>query len=107
LKTFLTKKRMKRIIEKPILTEKMTGQSEKLNCYGFVVSKDANKIEIKNAIEKLYGVAVDSVNTMNYGGGKKKMKHTNKGVIYQRNSAYKKAIVTLAEGDIIDLYENI
>jgi large subunit ribosomal protein L23 len=51
---------MKRIIEKPILTEKMTAQSEKLNRYGFVVSKDANKIEIKNAVEKLYGVAVDS-----------------------------------------------
>ena len=98
---------MKRIIEKPILTEKMTAQSETLKRYGFVVSKDANKIEIKNAVEKLYGVAVDSVNTMNYGGGKKKMKHTNKGVIYQRNKAYKKAIVTLAEGDTIDLYENI
>jgi large subunit ribosomal protein L23 len=97
---------MKRIIEKPILTEKMTAQSETLNRYGFVVNKDANKIEIKNAVEKLYGVAVDSVNTMNYGG-KKKMKHTNKGVIYQRNKAYKKAIVTLAEGDTIDLYENI
>ena len=63
---------MKGIIEKPILTEKMTAQSETLNRYGFVVSKDANKIEIKNAVEKLYGVAVDSVNTMNYGGGKKK-----------------------------------
>ena len=98
---------MKRIIEKPILTEKITSESEKFNRYGFVVNKDANKVEIKNAIEKLYGVAVDSVNTMNYGGGKKKMKHTNKGVIYQRNKAFKKAIVTVAEGDIIDLYENI
>ncbi len=98
---------MKGIIHKPILTEKMTVLGEKLNRYGFIVDKKANKIEIKNAIEKLYGVAVDSVNTMNYGGGKKKMKYTSKGVVFQRNAAYKKAIITLAEGDVIDLYENI
>ena len=98
---------MKQIIQKPILTEKMTIEGEKLNRYGFIVNRDANKIEIKKAVEKLYGVTVDSVNTMNYGGGKKKMKYTNKGVIYQRRDAGKKAIITLAEGDVIDLYENI
>lgn len=98
---------MKGIIEKPILTEKMTVDGEKHNRYGFIVNKRANKVEIKNAIEKLYGVAVDSVNTMNYGGGKKKMKYTSKGVIFQKNKAFKKAIVTVAEGDVIDLYENI
>ncbi len=80
---------------------------EKLNRYGFVVDKKANKVEIKKAIEKLYGVAVDSVNTMNYGGGKKKMKYTNKGVVYQKNQMFKKAIITVAPGDEIDLYENI
>lgn len=98
---------MKDIIQKPILTEKMTIEGEKNNRYGFIVDKRANKVEIKNAIEKLYGVAVDSVNTMNYGGGKKKMKYTNQGVIFQKNKAYKKAVVTVAEGDVIDLYENI
>ena len=98
---------MKGIIQRPILTEKMTLESEKNNRYGFIVDKRANKVEIKKAIEKLYGVSVDSVNTMNYGGGKKKMKYTNQGVVFQKNKAYKKAVVTVAEGDVIDLYENI
>jgi large subunit ribosomal protein L23 len=81
--------------------------SEKNNTYTFIVDKNSNKIEIKNAIEKLYNVAVDSVNTMNYGGGKRKMKQTSRGVSYQRNKLYKKAVIKVAEGDIIDLYENI
>jgi large subunit ribosomal protein L23 len=98
---------MQDIIKKPVLTEKSNLLSEKNNAYTFIVDKNANKIQIKNAIEKLYNVAVDSVNTMNYGGGKKKMKQTSKGISYQRNKLYKKAIVTVAEGDIIDLYENI
>ena len=85
---------MKRIIEKPILTEKMTAQNETLNRYGCVVNKNANKIEIKNAIEKLYGVAVDSVNTMNYGGGKRKMKYTSRGVTFQKNKAFKLMVMT-------------
>jgi large subunit ribosomal protein L23 len=98
---------MKNVILKPILTEKMNTVTEKYNRYGFIVNKDASKAEIKSAIEKLYGVAVASVNTMNYGGGKAKTKFTNKGVIYQKNEAFKKAIVTVKEGDAIDLYENI
>ena len=98
---------MKNIIIKPILTEKMAAQGEQLNRYAFEVDKKANKIEIKNAIEKFYGVTVDAVNTMNFGGGKKKMKHTNRGVVYQRIKAVKKAIITVASGDVIDLYENI
>lgn len=81
--------------------------SEKNNSYTFIVEKKSNKIEIKKAIEKLYNVAVDSVNTMNYGCGKRKMKHTSRGISFQRNKQYKKAIVTVAEGDVIDLYENI
>jgi large subunit ribosomal protein L23 len=98
---------MKNIIIKPILTEKMAELGEKLNRYAFEVDKKANKIEIKNAIEKFYGVTVDAVNTMNLGGGKKNMKNTNRGVVYQRNKAVKKAIITVAPGDVIDLYENI
>ena len=97
----------KNILVKPIITEKSEIISEKENRYSFKVNKKANKIEIKNAIEKLYNVAVDSVNTMNYGGGKRKMKQTSRGVSYQRNKLYKKAVIKVAEGDIIDLYENI
>ncbi len=98
---------MQDIIKQPVLTEKSNMLSEKKNTYTFIVDKNSNKIEIKNAIEKLYNVAVDSVNTMNYGGGKKKMKQTSRGISYQRIKLVKKAVVTVAEGDIIDLYENI
>ena len=83
------------IIKQPFLTEKSNMLSEKNNTYTFVVDRNANKIEIKNAIEKLYDVAVDNVNTMNYGGGKSKMKHTSRGVSYQRNKLYKKALLKL------------
>ena len=95
-----------RIIIKPIVTEKMSGQGEDMNRYGFVVHKRANKIEIKEAIEKTYGVAVESVNTMMYGG-KKKSRYTRSGIITGKTSSYKKAIVTLAEGETIDFYSNI
>ena len=91
---------------KPIITEKMTAQSEKLNRFGFVVNKNANKIEIKKAVESMYGVSVDSVNTMNYPG-KKRSRNTKSGVISGRTNAYKKAVVTLAEGDTIDFFSNI
>ena len=73
---------MENIIIKPILTEKMADLGEKLNRYGFEVKTDANKIQIKNAIESTYGVSVKSVNTMKHGGGKRKMKYTNKGVSF-------------------------
>jgi|TARA_B110000967_G_C18682644_1_gene458903 large subunit ribosomal protein L23 len=98
---------MENIIIKPILTEKMADLGEKLNRYGFEVKSDVNKIQIKNAIESTYGVSVKSVNTMKHGGGKRKMKYTNKGVSFQRTRVIKKAIVTLDAGDVIDLYENI
>jgi len=94
------------ILIKPIVTEKMTGQSEKLNRYGFVVNKDAGKKQIQKAVEGLYNVSVASVNTMIYGG-KTKSRYTKAGVIKGKTSAYKKAIVTLAEGDSIDFYSNI
>ena len=98
---------MDNIIIKPILTEKMADLGERLNRYAFEVNSKANKIEIKNAIENAYGVNVKAVNTMKHGGGKRKMKYTNRGVSFQRTKLIKKAIVTLEEGDTIDLYENI
>ena len=94
------------IILKPVITEKMTGLGEKLNRYGFVVHKKANKLQIKQAVEELYGVDVVSVNTMNYSG-KAKSKFTKAGVISGRTNSYKKAIITLADGEKIDFYSNI
>jgi len=94
------------IILKPILTEKMTTQSENFNRFGFVVSKKANKIQIKKAIEEMYGVTVESVNTMRYGG-KRKSRYTRTGIVTGKTGSLKKAIVTLVEGDTIDFYSNI
>lgn len=94
------------ILIKPIVTEKMTEQGESLNRYGFVVRKDANKEQIKKAVESLYNVSVASVNTMVYGG-KTKSRYTKGGVISGRTAAFKKAVVTLTEGDSIDFYSNI
>ncbi|MBN1338565.1 MAG: 50S ribosomal protein L23, partial [Bacteroidales bacterium] len=93
------------ILIKPIVTEKMTTQGEDLNRYGFVVDKHANKIQIKQAVEKMYGVSVDSVNTMRYGG-KAKSRYTKSGIVTGKTKSYKKAIVTLAEGEVIDFYSN-
>ena len=94
------------ILVKPVVTEKMTDLSEKLNRYGFVVSVTANKIEIKKAVEKAYGVSVESVNTMNYGG-KTKTRNTKAGLIKGKTNKFKKAIITVADGDVIDFYSNI
>jgi large subunit ribosomal protein L23 len=95
------------IIIKPIVTEKMTGISEKFNNrFGFIVSRKANKIEIKKAVESLYGVKVENVNTMIYRG-KVKSRYTKAGFITGKTSAFKKAIVTLAAGETIDFYSNI
>lgn len=84
----------------------MNTLGEELNRYGFLVRKDANKIEIKLAIEKMYGVSVESVNTMRYGG-KAKSRLTKSGVISGKTKSFKKAIITLAEGDTIDFFSNI
>ena len=114
------------ILIKPLISEKMTRISEaaaspKLtyiqrkkgkpepvahNRYGFIVDKRANKIEIKKAIESFYNVKVLDVNTMNYSG-KVKSRYTKAGFLTGRTNAFKKAIVTLAEGDAIDFYANI
>ncbi len=94
------------ILIKPLVTEKMTEQSERFNRYGFVVRKDANKAQIKKAVESLYNVNVVTVNTMIYGG-KSKSRYTKSGVITGKTNSFKKAIVTLEEGDSIDFYSNI
>jgi len=94
------------IILKPVITEKMTDKGESLNQYGFIVHRGANKIQIKEAVEELYGVEVTSVNTMNYSG-KEKTRFTKSGMLSGRTNAYKKAIVTVAEGETIDFYSNI
>ena len=94
------------IIIKPIVTEKMTQLGDKLNRYGFRVQKDANKIEIKQAIEAMYDVTVNEVNTM-VVAPKKKSRFTKGGVIKGSAPAYKKAIVTVKDGEKIDFYSNI
>jgi large subunit ribosomal protein L23 len=94
------------ILVKPIVTEKMTEQSERFNRYGFVVDRRASKPQIKKAVESLYNVTVESVNTMVYGG-KMKSRYTKGGIITGKTPAFKKAVVTLAEGESIDFYSNI
>ena len=95
------------IIIKPIVTEKQTMITEKKsNRVGFRVSPDANKLEIKEAIEQLYGVKVVKINTMNYDG-KRKSRFTKSGVMNGKEAAFKKAIVTLKEGETIDFFANI
>tara|TARA_B100000886_G_scaffold340339_1_gene309289 strand:+ start:3387 stop:3677 length:291 start_codon:yes stop_codon:yes gene_type:complete len=94
------------ILIKPIITEKMTAASDEFNRYGFIVDRNANKIQIKGAVEEAYGVTVNSVKTMNYAG-KSKSRFTKAGVITGRTSNFKKAIVQIAEGDTIDFYSNI
>ena len=94
------------IIIKPIVTEKLTAQGDKLNRYGFVVDRKANKHQIKEAVETLYGVSVADVNTINYHG-KRKQRYTKAGLLRGRMNHFKKAIVTLAGEDKIDFYANI
>ena len=94
------------ILIKPVVTEKMTVQGEKLNRYGFIVDREANKLQIKSAVEEMYGVKVLDVNTINYHG-KRKSRFTKAGLLSGRTNHYKKAIVTLAGEDKIDFYSNI
>jgi len=84
----------------------MERLTEKLNQYGFIVEKDANRLQIKKAIEELYGVTVDSINTIRYAG-KLKSRYTRSGFLSGRTNSFKKAIVTLKEGEKIDFYSNI
>ena len=90
----------------PIVTEKANQISEKSNRYTFRVSPVATKEDVKALVEKLYDVKVVAVNTMNYGG-KNKSRYTKSGLIQGKMPSFKKAVVTLAEGDTIDFYSNI
>ena len=95
------------IIIKPIISEKMTAITEKCpQRYAFQVTPEANKIQIKNAVEKLYGVNVVSVNTMNVLP-KVQSRWTRAGLIQGRKSQYKKAVVTLKKGETIDFFSHI
>ena len=93
-------------IVKPLVTEKMTGITEKQNQFGFIVRPEANKLQIKAEVEALYGVNVVSVNTMIYAG-KNKSRYTKAGLIQGRKNAFKKSLVTLKEGEPISFYSNI
>ncbi len=93
------------ILKKPIISEKVSAQNE-AGKYGFVVDINANKVEIKKAVEKMYGVNVASVNTMRYAGTTK-TRYTKQRVISGKSAAYKKAIVTVADGEVIDFYSGI
>ncbi|TDQ28999.1 50S ribosomal protein L23 [Zeaxanthinibacter enoshimensis] len=94
------------VLIKPIITEKMTAEGELNNRYGFVVNPRANKIQIKDAVEAAYGVSVTKVRTMNYGP-QRKTRFTKTGVQHGKTNAYKKAIVDVEEGDVIDFYSNL
>ena len=93
------------VLVKPLVTEKVSASSEH-GKYGFVVTKDANKVQIKTEVEKTYGVTVESVNTM-IQPGKSKRRYTKSRIIEGRTPAYKKAIIKVADGDIIDFYSGI
>ena len=97
---------MNDVIIKPVITEKMTEESEKLPRYGFIVDRRANKVEIKKALNKLYNVEVLKVRTMNYSG-KTRTRYSKTSITKGSSNAFKKAIVTLREGDSIDLYRSI
>ncbi|MCK9561990.1 MAG: 50S ribosomal protein L23 [Bacteroidales bacterium] len=94
------------IIHKPLISEKMSAKSEALNQYGFIVEKTAKKSQIKDAVEQKYGVKVLFVNTMRYAG-KIKTRYTRGGVVSGKTNSFKKAIVSLKEGDQIDFFSNI
>lgn len=94
------------ILVKPLITEKADTLSESKSQYSFIVDKAANKIEIKKAIEALYTVNVEAVNTMVIPG-KRKTRNTKKGVLHGRKPSYKKAVVTLATGETIDFFGDI
>lgn len=96
----------KRILIKPIISEKAETLSSGMNQYSFIVNKVANKVEIKKAVEKMYSVNVSSVNTLNMPG-KSKTRNTRSGVLKGSMSSYKKAIVKLASGEEIDFFGEV
>ena len=94
------------ILIKPIITEKATANSEVNNCYTFEVNTKANKVEIKKAVESVYGVSVEKVRTINVRPDRR-TRYTKTGIQHGKTNAVKKAIVQLAEGEMIDLYSNM
>ncbi len=94
------------VLVKPILTEKANLQQDKLRRYAFKVNRKANKLEIKKAVETFYGVTVTDVNTA-VAPGKNKTRQTKAGLVQGMKASYKKAFVTVAEGESIDLYANM
>ncbi|MBS1947905.1 MAG: 50S ribosomal protein L23 [Bacteroidetes bacterium] len=98
--------KLSEVLIKPIVSEKANAQQEKLRRYAFKVNKKANKLEIKKAVEGFYGVSIVDVNTV-IVPAKHKSRFTKAGVVEGRKPSYKKALVTLAEGETIDLYSNI
>jgi len=93
------------VLIKPLVTEKFSSMNEG-GKYGFIVEKNANKVQIKKEIEKKYGVTVESVNTM-IQPGKSKSRYTKSGIIEGKTPSFKKAVVQVSEGDIIDFYSEI
>jgi large subunit ribosomal protein L23 len=94
------------VLIRPVLSEKVNKLTEKFNRYTFIVNRKANKLEIKKAVEEFYGIQVQEVNTL-VMPSKAKSRNTKAGVVSGRKPAKKKAIVTVAEGETIDLYGNI
>jgi large subunit ribosomal protein L23 len=94
------------VLTKPLLTEKVAQLTEKLNRFVFKVDHRANKIQIKAAVEEMYGVTVTAVNTMKYAG-KLKSRSTKAGVVTGRIATYKKAVITLKDGETIDFYNTL
>ena len=97
---------MSSIIIRPLITEKMTAQSEKEGRYGFVVDRKSNKVEIRTAVEKEFNVKVTGVRTM-IVRGKDRTRYTKSTILRGSTSTWKKAIVTLEKGETIDLYSNL
>jgi large subunit ribosomal protein L23 len=94
-------------IIKPLVTEKMTKITEKReNRFGFIVRPEANKLQIKKEVEETYNVTVVEVNTLRYSG-KRSQRYTRAGLVKGQKNAFKKAIVTLKDGETIDFYSNI
>lgn len=97
---------MSQIIIRPIVTEKMTAQGEKENRYGFEVARTSNKVQIKQAVEAEYKVTVTGVRTM-VCRGKSRTRYTKTNILRGHTSTYKKAVVTVKAGEVIDLYSSI
>lgn len=98
--------KLSEVLMRPVLSEKVNRLTEKHNRYTFIVNRKANKLEIKKAVEQFYGIQVQEINTL-VMPSKVKQRNTKAGLLTGRKSAKKKAVVTVAEGDTIDLYDNV